>query len=189
LSAREAHPLGIPPVFLKNALQGDRARSVEASSAPGALLAEYIDASGYAFAWGQIIETCVTPFHTWRIVPVALWERLVDRREIMPLDIPSLLIRLAPIVRTSLLARLPTGVRLAGIQTNGRRHRHALFTLLLTEPSGHRRVRRWLQRRLLPELLPDLLIRCERALEKRLDRDRGQIARADAREEGARSDA
>ena len=188
-SARDAHPLGIPPVFLHDALMQDRASPVDRYAASCALLAEYIDARGHAFAWGQIIESCVTPLHAWRIVPVRLWERLVDRFKVMPLNIPRLLILIAPIVRTSLLARLPAGVRLAGIQAKGRRHRHALFTLLLTDPSGHHRVRQWLERRLLPELLPDLLIRCESALQERLDRERGQIARADASEERARPDA
>jgi hypothetical protein len=104
------------------------------------------------------------PFRTWRIVPVALWEQLARGCHGQRLDIPGRLVSLAPLVRMTLAPHLPRSLRLTGLQVEGRRHRYALFTLLLTDPADGRRVRHWLQRRLMPELLPELLARCEAAL-------------------------
>lgn len=104
------------------------------------------------------------PFRSWRIVPVALWERLARQQQGLPLHIAQRLISLAPLVRVTLASHLPRGVRLTGLQAEGRRHSYALFTLLLPEPPDHRRVRHWLQQHLVPKLLPELLARCETAL-------------------------
>jgi hypothetical protein len=164
LSSRGAVPIDMPAVFLNHALHEAGSCPVDRRTACRALLAEYHEAEGHSFAWGHIIESQVLPLRTWRIVPVALWERLSHEHQGPWLDIPQRLISVAPLVRVALVPHLPRGVRLTGLQAEGRRHRYALCTLLLTDPTDRRRVRCWLQRRLVPELLPELLARSEAAL-------------------------
>lgn len=175
LPGRGAVRIDIPAVFLADAPQEAGSGRIDGRAAWPALLAEYHEAEGHSFAWGHIIESRVPPFRNWRIVPVALWERLAREHQGLPLDIAQRLISLAPLVRGTLTPHLPLSLRLTGLQAEGRRHRHALFTLLLTDPTDHRRVRHWLQRRLVPELLPDLLARCETALRERHDPGGGRV--------------
>lgn len=177
LSSRGTVRIDIPKVFLADALQEAGPGAIVRRAAWRALRAEYHEAEGHSFAWGHVIESQVRPFCTWRIVPVALWERLVRGHRGQPLDIPRRLVSLAPLVRRNLAPHPPPSVRLAGLQAEGRRHRYALFTLLLTDPADHRRVRHWLRRHLLPELLPELLARCEVALRKQDDPGRGRDKR------------
>lgn len=179
-----AAPLGIPPIFLLDALRRDRSASSGRDMAVRALLREYFDAKGTSYPWGHVIEADVPPFRTWRIVPVALWERDARNGAGVPQDIPDRLARLAPQVRTLIGSRLPRAVRLSGLQAQGRRHRFALFTLMRTDPGDARRVRRWISQRLLPELLPRLLAQCE--LQLRLQRCAGPETRLDRRAFGAR---
>jgi hypothetical protein len=176
-SSRGAVPIDIPAVFLTDARQDIGSGHLDRRSAWRALRAEYHEAEGDLFTWGHIIESHVPPFPTWHIVPVALWEGLARGCHGQRLDIPRRLVSLAPLVRTALAPHLPRSLRLTGLQAEGRRHRYALFTLLLTDPSDHRRVRHWLCRRLVPELLPELLARCEVALRKQQDHGSGRSTR------------
>lgn len=177
LSSRSAVRIHIPAVFEADALQDIGSVHLDRRAAWRALRAEYHEADGHSFTWGHVIESQVPPFRTWRIVPVALWERLARGCHGQQLDIPRRLVRLAPLVRTALAPHLPRSVRLAGLQAEGRRHRYALLTLLLTDPADHRRVRRWLRQHLVPELLPELLARCEVALRKQDGPGRGRANR------------
>lgn len=154
-------PLGIPPIFLLDALHRHRCQEPGRDAAVRALLGEYLDAKGTSYPWGQVIEADVPPIRTWRIVPVAIWEQDAQHGAGVPQNIPDRLARLAPQVRALIGARLPRGLQLSGLQAQGRRHRFALFTLVLTDPAAERRVRRWIHHRLLPELLPSLLAACE----------------------------
>ena len=158
--------IDVPAVFLTDALQEIDSGHLDRRTAWRALRAEYHEAEGHLFTWGHIVGSQVTPFRTWRIVPVALWERLARGCHGQRLDIPGRLVSLAPLVRMALAPHLPRSLRLTGLQAEGRRHRYALFTLLLADPADHRRARHWLCRHLVPELLPALLARCEVALRK-----------------------
>jgi hypothetical protein len=164
LPGRGKARIDIPRVFLVDALQEAASGRIDRRAAWRALLAEYHEAEGHSFDWGHMVESRVPPFHTWRVVPVALWERLARDRRGQRLYIPRRLMRLAPLVRMTLAPHLPRSVQLTGLQAEGRRHRYALFTLLLADPADHRRVRHWLRGRLVEELLPELLARCEAAL-------------------------
>jgi hypothetical protein len=176
-SSRGAVQIDIPAVFLTDALQDIGSGHLDRRTAWHALRAEYHEAEGHLFTWGHVVGSQVTPFRAWRIVPVALWERLARGRHGQRLDIPRRLVSLTPLVRMTLAPHLPRSVRLTGLQAEGRRHRYALFTLLLTDPADHRRVRHWLCRRLVPELLPELLARCEVALRKQDDPGSGRSTR------------
>lgn len=179
--SRGAVPIDIPAVFLADTLREAGSDAIDRLVARNALLAEYHEARGHSFAWGHVIESRVPPLRTWRIVPVALWERLARRHNARRQGIPQQLISLAPLVRTTVAPHLPASVKLAGLQAEGRRHRYTLFTLLLTDPADHRRVRRWLHGRLVPDLLPELLVRCEDALREQHDSGGDSIARKSPR--------
>jgi hypothetical protein len=176
-SSRAAVRIDIPAVFLTDARQDIGSGQLDRRTAWRALRAEYHEAKGHLFTWGHIVGSPVTPFPTWRIVPVALWEQLARGCHGQRLDIPRRLVSLAPLVRMTLAPHLPRSLWLSGLQAEGRRHRYALFTLLLTDPADHRRVRHWLRRRLVPELLPELLARCEVALRKQHDHGSGRSTR------------
>ena len=77
-------PVGIPALFLADQLS--RGRVVEQIlSGKRGLIAEYAGAEGYAYRWGHLIEVRLGRFVLWRVVPVALWERLSDVRAGSPL--------------------------------------------------------------------------------------------------------
>jgi hypothetical protein len=61
--------------------------------AKNVLLVEYASVEGYAYRWGHLIEVRLGRFVLWRVVPVALWERLSDVRAGSPLLIEELLTR------------------------------------------------------------------------------------------------
>ncbi len=154
-------PLGIPALFLADQLS--RGRTVEQIlSGKRGLIAEYAGAEGYAYRWGHLIEVQLGRFVLWRVVPVALWERLSDVRAGSPLLIEELLTLMQPGIRPALEPHLPAGVVARGCQGASRRSPHALFTLLLTEPRAATAVRHWLATPFLPGLLPSLLHSIER---------------------------
>ena len=128
------------------------------------LIAEYAGAEGYAYAWGHLIEQRLGRFVLWRVVPVALWERLSDVRAGSPLLIEELLTLMQPGIRPALEPHLPSGVVARGCQGASRRSPHALFTLLLTEPRTVTVVRQWLATPFLTDLLPSLLHSIEQRL-------------------------
>ena len=149
-------PLGIPALFLADQLSRGRTAEQILSGKRG-LIAEYAGAEGYAYAWGHLIEQRLGPFVLWRVVPVALWERLSDVRAGSPLLIEELLTLMHPGISPSLEPHLPSGVVARGCQGASRRSPHALFTLLLTEPRAAIAVRNWLATPFLADLLQPLL--------------------------------
>ena len=153
-------PLGIPALFLAD--QRSRGRTGEQIlSGKRGLIAEYAGAEGYAYRWGHLIEVRLGRFVLWRVVPVALWERLSDVRGGSPLLIEELLTLMQPGVSPALEPHLPSGVVARGCQGASRRCPHALFALLLADPRVATAVRHWLAMSLLTELLPTLLTSVE----------------------------
>ena len=73
-------------------------------------------------------------FVLWRVVPVALWERLSDVRAGPPLLIEELLTLVQPGIRPALQPPLPSAVVARGCQGASRRSPHALLALLLADP-------------------------------------------------------
>jgi hypothetical protein len=125
------------------------------------LIAEYAGAEGYAYRWGHLIEVGLGRFVLWRVVPVALWERLSNVRAGSPLLIEDLLTLVQPEIPPALDPRLPPGIQLTGCQGASRRSPHALFALLLADTRAATAVRHWLAMSLLTELLPTLLTSVE----------------------------
>jgi hypothetical protein len=156
-------PLGIPALFLADQLSRGRTGEQILSGKRG-LIVEYAGAEGYAYRWGHLIEARLGPFVLWRVVPVALWERLSDVRAGSPLLIEELLTLMQPGASPALEPQLPSGLVLRGFQGASRRSPHALFTLLLTQPRAATTVRRWLAMSLLTEFLPTLLNSVERSV-------------------------
>ena len=160
--------LGIPPLFLADPLERGYS-AAQVLSRHGSVLAEYADARGYVFDWGHLVVDDTPPFRLWRIVPTALWERLAQDRRDSRLRIPDLVPLLAPIVLASVKPCLPQGLELTGLQQEGRRSPHALFGLVLTDSEASRRVLRWIEKRLLAELLPRVLQESDVALRNLLE--------------------
>ena len=158
-------PIGIPALFLADQLSHGRSAEQILNGKRG-LIAEYAGAEGYAYRWGHLIEVQLGRFVLWRVVPVALWERLSDVRAGSPMLIEELLTLMQPGIRPALEPHLPAGVVARGCQGASRRSPHALFTLLLTEPRVVTFVRDWLAARFLSELLPTLLTSVGRCAEE-----------------------
>jgi len=156
-------PLGIPALFLADQLSRGRTGEQILSGKRG-LIAEYAGAEGYSYRWGHLIEVRLGRFVLWRVVPVALWERLSDVRAGSPLLIEELLTLVQPGISPALEPHLPSGLVLRGCQGASRRSPHALFTLLLTEPRAASAVRDWLASSFLIDLLPSLLNDVERGV-------------------------
>ena len=149
-------PVGIPAYFLADHLLRRRTAE-EILSGKRGLIAEYAGGEGYAYRWGHLIEVRLGRFVLWRVVPVALWERLSPLRAGSPLLIEEQLTLVQPGIRPALEPHLPSGVVARGCQGASRRSPHALFTLLLTEPRAATAVRHWLATPFLTVLLPTLL--------------------------------
>lgn len=154
-------PIGIPALFIADQLSRGRPAEYVLAGKRG-LIAEYAGAEGYAYRWGHIIEVRLGRYVLWRIVPVAMWEQLTERRAGSPLSIEDLLTRVQPGVRPALRRHLPRDVLLTGCQGASRRSPHALFALLLADPGAAPTSRHWLATRLLTDLLPPLLHGIER---------------------------
>ena len=157
-------PLGIPALFLADQLSRGRTGE-QILSGKGGLIVEYAGAEGYSYRWGHLIEVRLGRFVLWRVVPVALWERLSDVRAGSPLLIEELLTLMQPGIPPALKPHLPSGVVARGCQGASRRSPHALFTLLLTEPRVASAVRDWLASAFLIDLLPSLLSSVARRVE------------------------
>ena len=156
-------PLGIPALFLADQLSRGRTGKQILSGKRG-LIAEYAGAEGYAYRWGHLIEVRLGRFVVWRVVPIALWERLSDVRAGSPMLIEELLTLMQPRIRPALEPHLPAGVVARGCQGASRRSPHALFTLLLTEPRAATAVRDWFATPFLIDVLPPLLNNIERGV-------------------------
>jgi hypothetical protein len=156
-------PLGIPALFLADQLSRGRTGEQILNGKRG-LIAEYAGAEGYAYRWGHLIEVRLGRFVLWRVVPVALWERLSDVRAGSPMLIEELLTLMQPSIPPALEPHLPAGVVARGCQGASRRSPHAFFTLLLTEPRAATAVRDWLATPFLIDVLPPLLNDIERGV-------------------------
>jgi hypothetical protein len=156
-------PIGIPALFLADQLSRGRTAEQILSGKRG-LIAEYAGAEGYAYRWGHLIEVRLGRFVLWRVVPVALWERLSDVRAGSPLLIEELLTLVQSGIRPVLEPYLPASIAARGCQGASRRSPHALFTLLLTEPRVVIAVRQWLASPFLVDVLPPLLNDIERGI-------------------------
>jgi hypothetical protein len=156
-------PIGIPALFLADQLSRGRSGEQILSGKRG-LIAEYAGAEGYAYRWGHLVEVRLGRFVLWRIVPVALWERLSGVRAGSPLLIEELLTLMQPGIRPALEPGLPAGIVARGCQGASRRSPHALFALLLVEPSAATAIRQWLANAFLTDLLPPLLNNVERGV-------------------------
>jgi hypothetical protein len=154
-------PIGIPAYFLADQIVRGRS-AMQILGAKTGLLAEYAGVEGYAYGWGHLIEQRLGRFVLWRVVPVALWERLSPLRAGSPLLIEDVVTLVQPDVRLTLASRFPARVLLTGCQGASRLCPHALFALLLTEPRVAIEVRHWLATPFLTDLLPMLLNTVER---------------------------
>ena len=105
-------PLGIPALFLADQLSRGRTGEQILSGKRG-LIAEYAGAEGYAYAWGHLIEQRLGRFVLWRVVPVAVWERLSDVRAGPALLIEDLLTLMQPGISPALEPHLPSGLACA----------------------------------------------------------------------------
>jgi hypothetical protein len=150
--------LGIPVSLVRDLL--DRGVSPAAILAPeGSLRGEYHGARGYAYAWGNVIETRGTASLIWHFVPVELWEQTEKLRRPTHTAV-ELIPQLQPTIVDALRDRLPDELVLIGCHPRSRRHAHALFSLLVVEPARERRLRRWLAVVFLPRVLPKVLDAC-----------------------------
>jgi hypothetical protein len=150
-------PLQVPTVFLLEQInQGADLPALMDPHHPASLMAEYLDAQGYHFPWGYVVEAAVEEGSTiaeagclyWRIVPVQMWgDRLGDR------DMPSIAERLNGLtedVNLHLIRCMPHYIQLAP------RRPHDLFAFTC-DPADRDRARRWMADKLLPKILPRLL--------------------------------
>jgi hypothetical protein len=149
-------PIGIPAFFLAD--QFSRGRSAEQIlDGTRGLIAEYAGAEGYSSRWGHLIELRLGNLVLWRVVPVAMWDDLAERRAGSRLPIEELVTLVQPDIRPLLASQLPRGLLLTGCQGASRLSLHALFALLLVEPRAATAVRHWLAAPFLTDLLPSLL--------------------------------
>jgi hypothetical protein len=160
LAGAHRRPLGIPPIYILDQLQRGRTPSQILHAAPS-VLQEYRGACGYAFAWGQLIEEQVLGQTCWRVMPVELWEGLERVRVGSALHIADLTSLLHTVVRATFHSHLPRELLLTGCQAGSRISPHSLFTLMSVTEAGTDTARAWIRRRLLPELIHDVLARCE----------------------------
>ncbi len=163
--AGDRAPIGIPALFIADQLSRHRSAEQILTGSRG-LLAEYTDVQGYAFRWGQLIEHPLGHFVLWRVVPVAMWDRLSERRARSHLLIEELITLVQPGIHPALEARLPRALLLTGCQGASRRSLHALFALLLADPASTAAVRQWLATPFLTDLLPPLLMSVECRVEQ-----------------------
>jgi hypothetical protein len=153
-------PLGVPGVFLTDVLRrhpGGHGALREIR----AVTHEFMDAQGHAFPWGQLHEQRTGGLTSWAIVPVALWDSLLDVRAGSTLTIPELHRMVHQVVRDELRGRTPRYLLVTGCQGGPRATPHSLFTLLCSEPAREQGARDWIARQLVPRLLPDILGACD----------------------------
>ncbi len=152
-------PLGVPVALIRDQL--NRGVPPAAILAPEAsLLAEFQDARGYAYAWGNINEARSSASLVWHFVPAELWEQTDELRRASHSTAVELIPALQPVVIATLRDRLRDDVLLVGCHPQSRRHPHVLFSVCLVHRPHERRARRWLAAVFLPSLLPEVLEHC-----------------------------
>ena len=165
MSIADGHtlPIGIPAYFVAEELA--RGMLPAGILAPGGLLLEeYLGASGYPAPWGHVIEERHAGRLAWRFTPLRMLTATDPLRAPLKLAVADLIPQLQPTVVEALRGCLPGGLILVGCHPCARRHRHALFTLLLLDAQREGAVRRWLSESFLPDRLPPLLDRVQARL-------------------------
>jgi hypothetical protein len=149
-------PLGLPPYLVLDQLH--RGISPASILAPeDSLLAEYENADGYAYRWGNVIEARTPAWLAWHVAPVALWHDTDALRRSPAQTAAALIPLLQHQVIGTLSKELPAGLMLAGCHPQSRRYPHVLFSLVLIDPRREREIRRWLADSFLETVLPNVL--------------------------------
>lgn len=152
-------PLGLPVTLIRDQLNHGVIPSVILAP-EGSLLAEFQDARGYAYAWGNIIEARSSATLVWHFVPVELWEQTDQLRRASHSAAVELIPALQPLVIATLRDRLRDDLLLVGCHPRSRRYPQVLFSICLVDRQHERRARRWLAAVFLPSLLPEVLEHC-----------------------------
>ena len=153
-------PLGIPAYLVVDQLRlGVSPAAILASE--DSLLAEYRNAHGYAYRWGNIIEARTGAWLAWHFAPIELWEATEALRGAPEHGVSALIPQLQRELAGMLSNRLPVEIMLVGLHPQSRRHPHVLFSLVLVDSDRERAVRQWIAAVFLPDVLPELL-RCAR---------------------------
>jgi hypothetical protein len=151
-------PLGIPAYLVADQLRrGVSPASILASE--DSLLAEYRNAFGYAYRWGNIIEARTGAWLAWHFAPVELWEATEALRRAPEHGAPELIRVLQPELAGTLRGRLPMELMLVGVHPQSRRYPHVLFSLVLVDSDRQRGARQWIAAVFLPGVLPEVLER------------------------------
>jgi hypothetical protein len=151
-------PLGLPAYLVLDELH--RGASPASILAPEAsLLAEYRNAHGYAYAWGNIIEVRSSASLVWHFVPVELWDQTHGLRRARQHTAAELIPELQPVVVATLRDRLPAELMLVGCHPRSRRFPQVLFSLVLIGRSRERAARQSIAGVFLPNVLPEVLSR------------------------------
>jgi hypothetical protein len=149
-------PLGLPPYLVLDQLhRGISPASILASE--DSLLAEYRNADGYAYRWGNVIEARTPAWLAWHVAPVTLWSDTAALRRSSAQTAATLTPLLQHQVIGTLTEALPAGLMLAGCHPQSRRYPHVLFSLVLIDPDREREIRRWLANIFLERVLPNVL--------------------------------
>ena len=151
-------PLGIPAYLVVDQLRrGASPASILANE--DSLLAEYRNAHGYAYRWGNIIEARTGAWLAWHFAPVELWEATEALRRAPEHGAPELIPKLQPELARTLSNRLPAELMLVGLHPQSRRYPHVLFSLVLLDADRERAARQWIAAVFLPGVLPEVLER------------------------------
>jgi hypothetical protein len=151
-------PLGLPAPLIRDQL--DRGISPAMILAPeGSLFAEYQNADGYTYRWGNIIEARTPTSLAWHFAPVELWRDTDHLRRSPEQTAAELIPKLQHEVVAALRDRLPAELVLVGCHPQSRRYPHVLFSLVLVNPCRQQQSRRWLAAVFVPSVLPDVLAR------------------------------
>ena len=149
-------PVGLPPYLVLDQLH--RGISPASILAPeDSLLAEYQNADGYAYRWGNVIEARMPAWLAWHVAPVALWYDTDALRRSPAQTAAALIPLLQHQVVETLSTGLPAGLMLVGCHPQSRRYPHVLFSLVLVDPHREREIRRWLADTFMKRVLPKVL--------------------------------
>jgi hypothetical protein len=153
--------LEVPTFFLMDAFyrNAGEMRSVTDPQNAASLISEFLNAEGYNFPWGYLIETrldLIDPktkypgsLH-WRFVPLELWLSEVDTVAGSPLSIPEQLAAVEEDVFWTIFRNSPDYL------VPAERRAHDLFALMSFREDNDR-ARGWISDKLLPDILSPIL--------------------------------
>ena len=153
-------PIGIPALFIADQLSRGRSAEQILGSKRG-LLAEYAAHEGYACRWGDVLEIQLGRFVLWRVVPVAMWERLTERRAGSQLLIEELLTLVQPGIHSALESPSPAGSPADRLPRRKPPQPACALRAAARRPDGRDAVRQWLATPFLTDVLPHLLVSVE----------------------------